>query len=124
MYFVEEGSVVLHMPFPAACVEPLSQPQHPPHVAGQCDGDGVDSAAKAAGKGERIAGKGDVFGEGGLFPEELGPHRQESGTTLSRVSALVLSHSSLLEIADEYPEVGALARKIVACLRADKSCTA
>ena len=65
----------------------------------------VDLAA-----GERIAGKGDVFGESGLFPEELGPFRLESAKTLSFVSAFVLTAASLREIEAEYHAVRHLSR--------------
>jgi hypothetical protein len=46
-----------------------------------------------------------VFGEGGLFPVELGPLRLESAKALSFVSALVLTAASMREIEAEYPVV-------------------
>ncbi len=63
-----------------------------------------DVANVASAAGDRIAGKGDVFGEGGLFLE-LGERRRESATALSWTSMYALNAASLLEIAKEYPEV-------------------
>ena len=107
MYLVVDGAVVLRTRFTAApSTDPQAQQQQQ-QLAGSA-GEGGDSgaAAKAAGgKGERLVGKGDVFGEAGLFPGELGPCRRESVTTLSRVSVYVLNAAALQEIEDEYPEV-------------------
>ena len=55
--------------------------------------------------GTRIAGKGDVFGEGGLFTKELGLLRRESARTQSWMSVYVLTAAALREISLEYPEV-------------------
>ena len=55
--------------------------------------------------GERIAAKGDVFGEGGLFPKELGLLRRESATALTWVSTYALSAAAIRDIEAEYPEV-------------------
>jgi CRP-like cAMP-binding protein len=62
-------------------------------------------AAEAAGKGERLVGRGDVFGEAGLFTDELGLLRRESAKTQSWVSVYVLTAAALRDIAVEYPEV-------------------
>jgi CRP-like cAMP-binding protein len=110
MYLVVDGTVVLHTHLAPPCSERTIELQ-----AQQCeqqqalraneDRVGDSGVVKSAGKGKRLAGKGDVFGEAGLFPAELGPHRQESVTTLSRVMAYVLNAAALQEIAGEYPEV-------------------
>ena len=57
--------------------------------------------------------KGDIFGEGCLFPDELGVHRRERASAVSIVSVYALQASALLEIAEEYPEV---------CLSAEVAC--
>jgi CRP-like cAMP-binding protein len=101
MYLVLDGSVVLRMRPTATS---FAQQQQPASMAGAGRG-GEAGAEKAAGKGERLAGKGDVFGEAALFPMELGPRRREGATALSRVLAYVLNAAALAEIADEYPEV-------------------
>jgi CRP-like cAMP-binding protein len=54
---------------------------------------------------ERMLQKGDIFGEGCLFPDELGAHRRERASAVSIVSVYALQASALLEIAEEYPEV-------------------
>ena len=108
MYLVLDGSVVLRMLPTAPCFDlqaQQQQQQQPASRAGGAGKGGDSSAEKAAGKGERLVGKGDVFGEAALFPGELGPRRRESVTTLSRVQAYVLNAAALAEIEDEYPEV-------------------
>jgi hypothetical protein len=49
--------------------------------------------------------KGDIFGEGCLFPDVLGLHRRESASAVSCVSAYALKGSDLKAISEEYPEV-------------------
>ena len=105
MYLVLDGSVVLRTRPTASCFDLQAQQQQQPASGAGAGGGGGSGAEKAAGKGERLAGKGDVFGEAALFPGELGPRRRESVTTLSRVLAYVLKAAALEEIADEYPEV-------------------
>jgi CRP-like cAMP-binding protein len=46
-----------------------------------------------------------VFGEGGLFTQELGHFRRESAEAMSWLSVYVLTASALQEISAEYPEV-------------------
>ena len=102
MYLIVDGSVALHAA-PRQGTPGFGgrsqAPQQPPEGVGD---DGCTTVESAV--GERIAGKGDVFGEGGLFPE-LGLRRRESATALSWVSVYMLNASTLLEIAKEYPEV-------------------
>ena len=104
MYLVLDGTVVIHTQQAASCSDLQAQEYQPATRAGE-GRDGDSEVLKATGKGERLIGKGDVFGEAGLFPAELGPHRRESVTTLSRVMAYVLNAAALQAIADEYPEV-------------------
>ncbi len=104
MYLVLDGSVVLRM-LTASCFDLQAQQQQQPASRAGAGRGGDSSAEKAAGKGERLVGKGDVFGEAALFPGELGPRRRESVMTLSRVQAYVLNAAALAEIEDEYPEV-------------------
>ncbi len=103
MYLIVDGSVALHaaprQAAPGLGGRTRQAPQQPPEGFGENGGTTVESAL-----GERIAGKGDVFGEGGLFPE-LGLRRRENATALSWVSVYMLNASTLLEIAKEYPEV-------------------
>jgi CRP-like cAMP-binding protein len=66
---------------------------------------GSSGVGEAAGRGERLVGKGDVFGEAGLFAEELGLLRRESAKTHSWVSVYVLTAAALRTISLEYPEV-------------------
>jgi CRP-like cAMP-binding protein len=103
MYLVLEGSVVLRSQLPTSGFDPQGHARPPAKGAGE--GGGGSSLVRVAVKGEWLAGKGDVFGEAGLFPEELGPHRRESATTLSRITAYVLDEAALQDIANEYPEV-------------------
>ncbi len=104
MYFIVDGSVVLHAAPRHTATSPLElgpmQASQPLPQGSRTEG----GAPTAAAAGERIAGKGDVFGEGGLFPE-LGTRRRESATALSWVSAYMLNAEALAEIAKEYPEV-------------------
>ncbi len=106
MFFVVQGSVVLHAAPRAAAPGPRGRMQtHQPPAPEQLPGGfGKDGGTTVAAAGERIAGKGDVFGEGGLF-SELGMWRRENATALSWVSAYVLSAATLLEITKKYPEV-------------------
>jgi hypothetical protein len=102
MFFILEGTVRLHAgPRPPAPMESSNR-------GVQLARGGVEQGSLL--EGERIAGKGDVFGEGGLFPEELGPLRLESARTLSFVSAFVLTAASMREIEAEYPAVLDLSR--------------
>jgi CRP-like cAMP-binding protein len=121
MFLVTEGAVVLHAGGARAPPDaPPGAPAAPPRPAGaggSAAAGGGDSGELAA--GERIVGKGDVFGEAGLFPEELGAHRVESARTLSFVSALVLTAAAMREIREEYPVVRARACvRVFACVRA------
>ena len=86
MFFVTDGTVVIHAN--GSCA--LKPQDHP----GEAD--------KVVGEG--IVAKGDVFGEGGLFPE-LGPWRRESVSALTWVSAYTLNAAALRDITAEYPEV-------------------
>ena len=105
MFLIVEGGVVLHAgPHPPPSAENSGVPQQPQRLQGGAQEGQLHGAVNLA-AGERIAGKGDVFGEGGLFPEELGPLRLESARTLSFVSALVLTAASMREIEAEYPAV-------------------
>jgi CRP-like cAMP-binding protein len=104
MYLILDGSVVLHTRLTPPCFDLQAQQQHAANRADE-DRDGDSVVANTAAKGERFAGKGDVFGEAGLFPGELGSCRRECVTTLSRMTAYVMNAAALQEIADEYPEV-------------------
>ena len=109
MYFVMDGTVLIHA---VRCLvssdlqqEPLlSQLQHHSKAVGP-----EESSRNMKGRervaGEHIVSKGDIFGEGGLFPSELGCWRHENAMALSWVSAYALSATSLCEIAKLYPEV-------------------
>ena len=104
MFLVVEGAVCLHAgPRPPVPAESDDQQQRTAAHGGANEIRKFGAVNLAA--GERIAGKGDVFGEGALFPEELGPLRLESARTLSFVSALVLTAASMREIEEEYPAV-------------------
>ena len=112
MFLIVEGAVVLHAgPRPPAPADksdraiPLAQGSGMPGAMIVGAKEAADLAA-----GERIAGKGDVFGEDGLFPEEMGTYRLESAKTLSFVSAFILTAASMLEIKAEYPAVNSLGR--------------
>ncbi len=110
MFLVVEGAVVLRAgPRPPASAE-KSDERGSQQAQGreQQGSNAVDLAAGAGGPGERIAGKGDVFGEGGLFPEELGPIRLESAKALSFVSVFTLTVAFMREIEAEYPAVNCL----------------
>ena len=110
MFLVVEGAVVVragpHSPAPAEKSD--QRGSHLVQSGDQKGSNAVDLAAGAGGPGERIAGKGDVFGEGGLFPEELGPIRLESAKALSFVSVLTLTAAFMREIEAEYPAVNCL----------------
>ena len=96
MFFVIDGTVVVHANSPCA-VKTLNRPEE----GGSGDADKVD--------GEGIVTQGDVFGEGGLFPGELGPLRLESAKSLSFVLAFVLTAASMREIEAECPAVNSYA---------------
>ena len=112
MFLVLEGAVVLHSGPALAAESGRGTLQQPVVQGGNVEGKagGVELAA-----GERIAGKGDVFGESGLFPEELGAHRLESARTLSFVSAFVLTAAAMREIKEEYPAVRCVAFMFCCC---------
>ena len=121
MYFVLSGSVLVHavrclvhtetkpklgesseLP-PLQTASNLShQPASPENSRRNLNWNGRDRVA-----GEHIVSKGDIFGEGALFPSELGDWRQENAKALSWVSACVLSAAALREITAVYPEVPA-----------------
>jgi CRP-like cAMP-binding protein len=107
MFLVVEGAVVVragpHSPAPA---EKSDQRGSQPAQGGDVQSLNVGAVDLAA--GERIVGKGDIFGEGGLFPEDLGSLRLESARTLSFVSAYILTAASMREIKAEYPAVRCL----------------
>ncbi len=104
MYLIVEGAVVLYAGPASGRGGPLVQ------------GGGKTSlnVARDLAAGERIAGKGDVFGESGLFPQELGLLRLESAKTLSFVSMFVLTAASMIEIEAEYPAVHSFHRTTLA----------
>jgi CRP-like cAMP-binding protein len=107
MFLVVEGTVVVHAgQHPTAFAEKTDRGIY--MAQGEGSKQGLNLGAVDLVAGERIAGKGDVFGEGGIFPEELGPLRLESAKTLSFVSALVLTAASMREIEAEYPVVRCL----------------
>jgi hypothetical protein len=105
MFLVVEGTVVLHAGPRAPASEKSENSDLGIQLAHGGGNKGFNVGAVDLAAGERIAGKGDVFGEGGLFPEELGPLRLESAKTLSFVSAFVLTAASMREIEAEYPAV-------------------
>ncbi len=107
MFLVVEGAVVLQAgqrPPPSADKSDREISQQQLGQDGKSNKEMNPGVADLA-AGERIAGKGDVFGEGGLFPEDLGPIRLESAKALSFVSAFVLTAASMREIGAEYPAV-------------------
>ncbi len=104
MYFVVDGAALVYTGLPVADPGPVAEPE-PGGGGGGGGGDVVAGRARAARKGERIVGKGDVFGEGGLFTQELGRFRRESAEAMSWLSVYVLSASALREISAEHPEV-------------------
>ena len=108
MYLVVEGAVVLQSGKSLSTA--ADQPDRVTQLAQSESEHGDDSNIAAAdlAAGERIAGKGDVFGEGGLFQKELGPLRLESAKTLSFTSAFILTAASMREIEAEYPAVNHL----------------
>jgi CRP-like cAMP-binding protein len=87
MFFVLDGTVVVHANGPCAL-----KAQDPPGEADKVVGEGIVT-------------QGDVFGEAGLFPTELGPWRRESVSALTWVSAYTLNAAALRDISAEYPEV-------------------
>jgi CRP-like cAMP-binding protein len=112
MFFLLEGSVVIYTgPRPPTISDKSDRGTQLPNKS--LDVGAVDLAA-----GERIAGNGDVFGEGALFPEELGPLRLESVKALSFVSAFVLTAASMREIEAEYPAVQYLSSAFPSALTA------
>jgi hypothetical protein len=103
MFLVVEGAVVLHAgKSPSAAAD---QPDRGAQLAPSGVKHDLSVAAVDLPAEERIAGQGDLFGEGVLFPEELGPLRLESARTLSFVSAFILTAASMREIEAEYPAV-------------------
>ncbi len=98
MFFVIDGTVVVRANRPCA----LKQLDAPDAVAVESGFGGADKV-----DGESVVTKGDVFGEGGLFPVELGPCRRETVFALTWVSVYTLSNSALWEISASYPEVSA-----------------
>ena len=108
MFLVVQGAVVVRAgPRPPAPAESSDSAVQLAQGGGRQKPNAIDLAA---GPGDRIAGKGDVFGEGGLFPEALGPIRLESAKTLSFVSAFILTAAAMREIEAEYPAVRCLHR--------------
>jgi CRP-like cAMP-binding protein len=105
MYFILEGVVLVHAN--ARILDlPANEKDLPKfldrHAAlniaeGQFGGPEV--------RGERIYAKGDVFGEGGLFPQELGLLRRECATALTWASMYSLSAAAMQNVGAEYPEV-------------------
>ncbi len=95
MFFVIDGTVVVN----ATISCDLRTVDHP--AVAEAGGD--DEGDQAV--GDKIVTKGDVFGEGGVFPAELGPCRRESVSALTWVSAYTLNAAALREISAEYPEV-------------------
>jgi CRP-like cAMP-binding protein len=112
MFLVVEGAVVVRAgpqsPVPAEKSD--SAVQLAQGGDQQPESSNAGAVNLAAGPGDRIAGKGDLFGEGGLFPEALGPIRLESAKTLSFVSAFILTAAAMREIEAEYPAVRCLHR--------------
>jgi CRP-like cAMP-binding protein len=117
MYFVVDGVVALHTtPGTSLPSEPgggtrkqqppQEQQQHRPE-GGSDNMGGVHQLEQTLPR-ERIAAKGDVFGESCLLPDEVGHHRRERASAVSTVSAYVLKAASLQDIAEEYPEVRSL----------------
>jgi CRP-like cAMP-binding protein len=106
MFLLVEGAVVLHAG--PGSPAPAEKPERGIPLAQDVSKLGSNFGAVDLAAGERITGKGDVFGEGGLFPEELGPIRLESAKALSFVSAYVLTAASMREIEAEYPAVHCL----------------
>jgi CRP-like cAMP-binding protein len=106
MFLILEGAVVVHagpQPPTAPVDEPERNVQRLLAHGGSTRNLKVDAEGLAV--GERVAGKGDVFGESVLFPEELSPFRLESAKALSFVSAFVLTANSMQDIKLEYPMV-------------------
>jgi CRP-like cAMP-binding protein len=117
MYLILEGAVVLNAgPRAPASAETSDRGISQQRTALGGSKLGLNVGASDLAAGERIAGKGDVFGEGGLFPEEMGTYRLESAKTLSFVSAFVLTAASMREIEAECPAVNSLRSYALACL--------
>jgi hypothetical protein len=121
MYFVLDGSVLVHAVkclvtiddkllqngTPSAKEHKTTLNRRTSGTEGSSSNLGIHGRGSVA--GEHIVSKGDIFGEGGLFPSELGDWRQENATALSWVSAYALSAAAMREIAAVYPEVSASA---------------
>ncbi len=107
MYLVVDGTALLHTGLPIASpIIDLDQQDEQLHDSrGEDDGSGGEQRIRATRRDGRIVGRGDVFGEGGLFTKELGLFRRESAEAMSWLSVYVLSASALQRISDEYPEV-------------------
>ena len=108
MFLVVDGAARVHtgLPLPS----PTADPEDEDGGGGEGGGGGGGGdegawRAWAARAGERIVGKGDVFGEGGLFTRELGLFRRESAQAASWLSVYVLDAPALDRISLEYPEV-------------------
>jgi CRP-like cAMP-binding protein len=121
MYLVVDGRAFLHTGLPLTGSESAAAPDPQEELAdshseeegaglgpqelpggGSEDDAGRKQTTRRAG---RVVGKGDVFGEGGLFTQELGLFRRESAEAMSWLSVYVLTASALQEISAEYPEV-------------------
>ena len=107
MYLVVDGTVLLHTGLPiAGPIADLDQQDEQLYGSrGEDDGSGGEKRIRATHRDGRIVGKGDVFGESGLFTKELGLFRRESAEAMSWLSVYVLSAPALQKISDEYPEV-------------------
>jgi CRP-like cAMP-binding protein len=104
MFLVIEGAVVVHANDRITTGEGKKLPDFMDrHAALSITGDAGCEREETI--GERIAAKGDIFGEGGLFPKELGLVRRESATALTWVSTYALSAAAMQEVESEYPEV-------------------
>jgi CRP-like cAMP-binding protein len=107
MFLVVEGAVVVHAGPGLVQTDAKKLPRFmDKHAALSLPAEGGEGGEGEEAIGERIAAKGDVFGEGGLFPAELGLVRRESATALTWVSTYALSAAAIREIEAEYPEVG------------------
>jgi CRP-like cAMP-binding protein len=110
MYFVVAGAVLIHMgpliTLTTSEDQAASESSNQETSSGRGGGIWRDTGSVGgAEKGTRIVGKGDVFGECGLFTKELGLLRRESAKTQSWVSVYVLTAAALREVSLEYPEV-------------------
>jgi CRP-like cAMP-binding protein len=110
MYLIIEGNVVVHANARIFDADAMRIPRFmDKHAAALPIFGKYEKGEGKEAMGERIAAKGDVFGEDGLFPKELGLLRRESATALTWVSVYVLSAAAVRDIECEYPEVCHLA---------------